>query len=235
MTKYRNFITILLGALVILGTASCHSARNASSTPSRPLSEWHELQVPVRVSVKSPMSMSLSGRATMVRDSLINISMRVFGFEVAVVNMTADSIFVVDKHNKYYFAEPLSSVMGSHQISVGRIQDLILGRDTESLILAGVAESPDASDKQSNTLLFRNPGSQEPVTVSFNDYVSTDFGSVASDVSISAPVKGMDIDASLTWSVDDAKWNSSPRISFKAPGSGYRRLSIDRVRSIFKP
>lgn len=234
MTKFRNFITILLGTLVILGTASCHSSRNATKTPSRPVSEWHELQIPVRVSVKSPMSMSLSGRATMVRDSLINISMRVFGFEVAVVNITADSIFVVDKHNKYYFAEPLSSVMGSHQISVGQIQDLILGRDTESLLLARLAESPGTSDIQTNTLLFRNPGSQEPVTVYFNDYVSTDFGPLASDVSISAPVRGMDISASLTWSAEDAKWNTAPRITFKAPGSGYRRLTVDRIRSFFK-
>ncbi len=217
MKIIKDKITALVVCLLLTASfTACHSSKSATSkTNAAGTEQWHDVRLPVKVSLKSPMSMSLSGRATMVRDSVINISMRVFGMEVAVAHVNNDSVFFIDKHNKYYFAEPLQSVLGTHKMTVAQMQNLILGQ----------------TDK--TEMEFSNPGSNEPVVVTFSDFSDTDFGRMASVAAIAAPVKGMDVEASLIWSIDEARWNTSPQVSFKAPGSKYKRITIARIRTLF--
>lgn len=213
--KISRLFVIIICVCAALGSVSCRTTKNLGGKTTAD-SEWHDLRVPVKVALRSPMNMSLSGRATMVRDSMVNISMRVFGMEVAVAHLTADSVFFVDKHNKYYFAEPLDALLGSHKMSVGRMQDIILGK--------GVDE----------TLRFNNPGNADPVVVSFSDFVETLFGRLASDISIAVPVKDVDVKANLIWSLDDAKWNTRPTVKFTPPGNKYKRITASGLRSMFR-
>lgn len=175
---------------------------------------WSDVQMPVRVELSKPVSFSLSGRATMLRDSMIHISMRVFGMEVAVVNVTNDSVYLVDKFHKYYFAEPLKTVLGSHMMSVGAMQDIMLGTQLG----------------EANTLTFDNPGAKEPVTVTFSDFSTTPAGNAAGQVRIQAPVTGKQVDAVFVWSLDKAKWDSGQTVNFKRPSpSQYKRITMKSV------
>lgn len=217
MTRYFRHTTIKLIAAFFLTAASisCHSSRNVSTGQSNSRDQWHDVSVPVKVAIESPMGMSFSGKATMVRDSAINISMSVFGFEVATLQMNADSVCFTDKHNKYYFAETLRDVLGSHKLTIGEIQQMILGAGGQK------------------ELSFNNPDARKPVTIKFTDYADTPFGRMASDIDVDAPVKGINLQANMQWKFNSAKWDSYPQIKFKTPSSKYKRITADQIRRMF--
>ncbi len=138
--------------------------------------------------------------------------MRVLGFEVAIAHLSTDSLFFVDKHNKYYFSESLKSVMGSQKLSMRAIQDLLLGKEADS------------------NLSFKNPNTDKTISVSFDEPVATPFGNMSSVTNIDA--REIDIDASLIWSFDDAKWDQYPNIKFNAPNKKYKRISLDSIKTL---
>jgi len=221
-TPYHRYLTATLMATIMIVLASCHSARtpqrqpSATVTDSRGLNDtWHDVQMPVKVVLNKPMSMSMSGRATMVRDSLVNISMRVFGMEVAVAMLTPDSLYLVDKYHHYFFAEPLTAITGKHRLSAGDVQKIILGQSNE------------------NPLRFNNAGAEGPVVVTMADFVATLAGDIASNVTINAPLRTMDIDAELLWSPKSAKFDTYPSVTFKYPGSKYKRITPADIKYMF--
>lgn len=89
---------------------------------------WQWAYIPANVSISSPASISGGGRLTMQRDSLIHLSLRVLGMEVAVLYADSDSVYAVDKFHKYFLAESLDRIMASSGLSLGDIQDLLLGQ-----------------------------------------------------------------------------------------------------------
>lgn len=237
----RHIIILLLTLLTLAGTA-CRSTKNsaggtdtgrsqgtnvtATVTADSPR-QWRDVYMPVKVSLKSPMSMSLSGRATMVRDSLINISLRFMGFvEVAEINITADSVVMLDKHNDYMFAEPLQAVMGSHNITVGQMQDIILG--------CAVPGSVPGADRSENQLAFGNPGSDKPLTVTYSDFADTPAGQLAQLITVQAPVKSTDVTATIDWNLKSAKWNSGRKTRFITPSKGYKRITMSNAMRMLK-
>lgn len=228
MSRYAKILYILAVGILAVAPA-CSSSRSAKkqqqSTAAAPAAksaskaEWQDLRMPVRVALSEPMSFSMSGNATMLRDSIINISMRVIGMEVAVIQLNTDSMYIVDKFHKYYFAEPLSAVLGSHIMPVADIQDIILG-----------TQMGEAAD-----ITFTNPGSPEPVRVKYSDFVTTIAGNIASDINITAPVTGKSVDASLQWNVSKAKFNTGATVRFKTPEpDSYRRISMANVLQMLK-
>lgn len=215
--SFFSHITFILVLAMSVMMSSCHSTRSNVATLAD--GSWHDVYMPVKVKLNSPMSMSLSGRATIVRDSLVNISMRVLGMEVAVVNMTSDSLIMVDKYHKYLFAESLGKIMGSHKLSLGDIQDIMLGLNSNSPL---------------NQLSFNNPGSEKPVVATFSDFLSTPAGNLAQTVTVDAPLNKTDVQAQLIWSAESAKWNVYPETNFVTPSKGYKTVSIDKALSSFK-
>lgn len=83
----------MVAALICGMVAGC-SGRKAVMSPASEGGSWHDVVLPVKLSLKSPTSFSLGGRATIVRDSVVYMSFRVLGFEAAVLNVTADSVFL---------------------------------------------------------------------------------------------------------------------------------------------
>ena len=171
---------------------------------------WTSVAMPVSLDLDKPLSMSASGRATMVRDSLVHISVRFFGMEVGIVRATADSVFLVDKYHKLYFAEPLSSLLGSRgqELTLGDLQDMMLG----------LREVPAGS----------------PAEVTLGEVTDTPVGPVAGLVSISATTDKGDIEAAVEWNLKSAKWNASPEIpSFSIP-RGAKRMTMQSLENNLK-
>ena len=76
-------------------------------------------------------SMSIGGTATikMKKDEMIWMNVRKFGFEVARAMITKDSLFVLDRINKEYAAEPISYIAERYQLpaDLGMLQQILLG------------------------------------------------------------------------------------------------------------
>ncbi|MDE6395941.1 MAG: DUF4292 domain-containing protein, partial [Muribaculaceae bacterium] len=165
----------------------------------------------VSLDLEKPLSMSASGRATMIRDSLVHISIRFIGMEVGVVRATPDSVFLVDKYHKIYFAEPLSTLLGSRgkDLTLGDLQDMMLG----------LREVPAGS----------------PATVKLGDVTDTPVGPVAGLVGISASTDKGNIEAAVEWNLRSAKWNAEPVDvpSFSLP-RGARRMSMESLENNLK-
>jgi hypothetical protein len=211
--KIYQYVAMLFVAVLM---TACHSSRNIATTAD---GTWHDVYMPVKVKLSSPMSASLSGRATIVRDSLVNLSMRVLGMEVAVVNITPDSLVLVDKYHKYVFSESLQKIMGSHKITLGDMQDIMLGLNNNAPL---------------NKLTFNNPNSDKPVTVTFSDFADTPAGKIAETVTLSAPLKKSDVQAQLLWTTSSATWNSGRSVDFTTPVKGYKKVTLEDALKTFK-
>lgn len=204
--------TLALGALT-----ACHTARRtATAVPPGTGRDWHDVHMPVKVSMATPARLSLSGRATMVRDSLINISMRVLGFEVAAVNITADSVWMVDKYHKYMFADSKKAVLGSRDMSVGQLQDLITGKNLTD-----------------GTITFKAPDGNT-VTVRLNDFEDTPAGRLATRATVDAPLDAANVQATLDWGLDRAEWDKRRTVRFVPPQRGFKTIDAADALLMFK-
>ena len=204
---------LLLLAIALLA-AACSTSRKAAGTTDTVQADtaWHTLYAPVKVNLSSPIAFGASGRATMVRDSLVHISMRFFGMEVAVLRATADSAWVVDKFHKIYSAMPLADLGARWGLTLGDVQDFLLGRADPALRLPTLSER------------LRFAGS---------DYTATPGGAVASEINFSAKAGRRDIAGTLTWDLGKARWNTP--VSAATPDlAGYRFIEPGQLPGALK-
>lgn len=115
-----------------IGTDTIDNATMSLSRRARIVADanqpWTQLNMPVKVSVKAPQKLSISGRIYMRRNHDIYITLRVIGMEVANMYINSDSIFATDKIHKYYIAEPIKSIFAGASLTIGDIQDALMGR-----------------------------------------------------------------------------------------------------------
>lgn len=173
--------TLLLCLALCLGLfASCRSQRQtATAHTSRPV--WTTLEVPVKVSVDKPVSLKCSGKAVLMRDSSIYISMRLLGMEVAYIYADADSAVLCDRYHKLYLSEPLQRLLPPDYARISRLQDLMLG-----------LEQPEQITRH----------------VEYSQPVEALPGTVYSLLRLRARAGKKDIDASVTFNYDKARWNA---------------------------
>lgn len=142
-TRFLKNITISGSLILIFLLSGCRSAKSPVtpdySGTKMTLTQraqyviagyqpWEEINVPLKVAVKEPTKVSVSGRIYMRRDKDIYITLRVLGMEVANMYVNADSVFVTDKLHKYYIAESISDIFAGASLTIGDIQDALLGR-----------------------------------------------------------------------------------------------------------
>lgn len=193
------------------GTGSVSASGNTEVT------DWYNLYIPARVVVKTQKSLSLPARVTMVRDSVINISMRMLGMEVAAVQITPDSVWVVDKFHKYVFSDDTRQLLGKYDISMGQIQNLLLGLGGEG----------------SEALSYAAGGTI--VEVAYGEFVTVPAGSMATELTIDARLPRQRITGSLEWQTDQAVWNDPSRtVKFNTSFRGYTRVGRQQVAAILK-
>ena len=206
MTRLRHLLILL--ATVLLLAACSTSRKTAGKTVGTAAADtvWHTLYAPVKINLTSPMTFGASGRATMVRDSLVHISMRFFGMEVAVVRATADSAWVVDRFHKLYTVVPMSALTARTALTLGAVQDIMLGK-------SGVTGSS--------------------VRVSGTGVEQTPAGRVAPQVDFAAKAGRRDVAGTLVWDLSKARWNTP--LDAAAPSlAGYEYIEPDRLPAALK-
>lgn len=224
---------------------------------------WETLYVPFTMRCEKPVSMSISGRATMVRDSYVHMSMRMLGFEVAVVYIDNDSVVVADKYHKIVVSEPIDALTARTGLTLGNIQDLLLGRaiypgvgllgtfddvdkffkisfsDTDGAVVVprkaplGATWSMALSQEPSLMTIILKPDGKPDFRLSYSDFRSTEGGDVASEFELTGMVSDKQIEAACQWNFSKARWNQS--VSEPSVSfSSYRRLSAADLIGAFK-
>lgn len=232
MKLKKNIFFLAVAAAMMAVMTSCGSQRNTAVAPQNiagsgtgsvsasgntEVTDWYNLYIPARVVVKTQKSLSLPARVTMVRDSVINISMRMLGMEVAAVQITPDSVWVVDKFHKYVFSDDTRQLLGKYDISMGQIQNLLLGIGGEG----------------SEALSYAAGGTI--VEVAYGDFVTVPAGSMATELTIDARLPKQRITGSLEWQTDQAVWNDPSRtVKFNTSFRGYTRVGRQQVAAILK-
>jgi len=222
---------------------------------------WTTLYVPFNLRLSKPVGFNISGRATMVRDKAVQLSMRMLGMEVAVAYITPDSAKIVDKFHKYIVSVPFSAIASKTKLSVGDLQDILLGRafyPGSGTIKRGEADSQFSINRDGDNLILTprrvpagaswyftvapgpelrrisvKPEGLDAFIVSFGDIVSTVAGSVASTVEADGKFRSKELEASVSWNMDKAKWNEERTV--EVPDySNYKHLSISDLINVLK-
>lgn len=266
----KHALAILACALLL---AACSTQRRAPRTPDTeaapagsPAAQfaalagsyglWHDVQMPVRATLRSPFSLSASGRMTLVRDSLVHISMRVLGMEVGVMQLTRDSVFVVDKFHRFLIAESMGRLTAGTGLTLADVQSALLGRafvpgrGAATTAMSGLlrlsatpqglriapAEPPQGYTWLMNaatlddgrtvlTDLTVSVEGREPATAAFTPAARlSPAGAVAEAVDVQAHVAGRTIDARLSYSPAEARWNTGAAPALPSL-RGYTRVS----------
>ena len=117
------FLTLLLAA------TSCASRKKTIAPPSAKSYEWLTSKVDIDMEGNGMTFDDLSGQLRMRRDSLLWLSVTApMGVEVARVKVSTDSVWIINRMEKNYLAEPLDSIAQHFGIpfSLPWIQTLLL-------------------------------------------------------------------------------------------------------------
>lgn len=208
--KYSVILYVLTAFVFVAGAAGCasrrHSAAPAVAETTLPaMQEWNDIYMPFTMRLSRPVSLSFSGRATMVRDRSILLSMRMLGIEVAQVYLDADSTWVVDKFHKVVCVEPTSRITGSRGLTVANLQDMMIGRYSVEL---------------------------HGVSFDYLDFRQTPVGELPSSVEAAGAAGRLKVGASLSWNFDKARFNAGNIATWTPPG--FRRVTPTEMIDILR-
>lgn len=184
---------------------------------------WDDVQMPVTVTLidAEGKGQSLSGRLTMVRDSAIEISLRAMGVEAANAYIDPDTVVVADKYHKQYLAEPYCSVFGASGLSVGNLQDALLGTP---FIPADMPQAwrAQAGDSIMQALIFADDDVR--VIGLYGD----------NDLDVLAVMADKQARLALKFNFDQAKWDTGRSLRLRSPKGGTRIYGVDIMQSIYQ-
>lgn len=274
-----RIITRLACAALVSGALMSQSCSTSRSVPSRPSASvapsqvgpsnlaavmgasygaWTDAYIPFKLKMAAPVSLSVSGRATMVYGRSVHMSLRVFGMEVAVFHADNDSAWLVDRMHKYICTVPLSSLTGRTGLTLANVQDIMIGR----AVYPGAASPADGRFEVSDapgggwimvpetqsavaswsmtvnagaclTSVDVTPAGRGTFSAVFSDFVNTVVGTVASDVDLSGRIGTRQARAAIDWDMTKAEWNGGRKSGWTAP-SGYKRISPDNLSDVLK-
>ena len=116
--------------LLLLLTVACTSKRKTVSPMVHAKDyTWMSAKVNGELSMENGENVRFTGLLRMYRDSTVWLSVSAFmGVENARILVTNDSVMMLNRVNQTYLAEPISSLMETHQVpSLQELQSLLLG------------------------------------------------------------------------------------------------------------
>lgn len=275
------YIIICLCAIVVM--SSCKSSKNATTSSTTTSSvinteenhsyimlqskldsigalyhSWNDVELPVDLELISPNEFSVSGRATMVKDKSIYISIRVFGFEAANIYINNDSIHATYKMGKIYIADDVRKLLKGYPVNVGDLQNILLGRafilgegpikSATGITILSKGDTWEVKPKckidgvdyffsfDSNndalkllTVLIQGAN---PVFCNYSNINDCSAGKVAEKITIQANSNNQQLKASLKWNLNKAKWDTGATPKWKTP-KGYKRVNVEDLLKAF--
>ncbi len=220
---------------------------------------WTDFYAPFNFKIRRPISLAVSGRATMVRDKSILFSARMMGIEVAQLYIDNDSTWLVDKFHKLVCAVPTDRLTGLSGLSIANLQDLMLGKPfcpgTTDLInafeqlkfaeedstLVLQPRKADTTGKWSMTLTegpvialaeLALPG-DKTINLEYSKNTTTDNGATyPAQLDAMGAAGQFPINAGLTWQLGKARYDQGNIKEWTAPS--YRRITIAQLIELVK-
>lgn len=274
-----RYLAILLFSAISLSAAlsSCKSVRQPAEYHGQPAAglrnasdakvelrsvlssygQWEKMRVPLTLRLSKPKNISVSGTAIFSRDKSIFISLKYFGFEIANIYATADSVIVVDKFNKQYAAESISRFLSDVPFTMANLQDLLTGRifcpgkkhaATDNFSKAEITvTSPQSwtmvpgdapagieygfSFNPADDLrgMIVKSGNHQPVTVGYDIPVVTPYGPMSPAINVSYATPKTAIDAAIEWNIDKARWDKDVDLREPSISAKYRRITTEEI------
>lgn len=250
--------TITPGNLTLTEEPSTPKMRFKALNDSTP--EYECVSVPVKLQISTPARISFSGKAYIVRDESIFLSLRKFGMEVAQLYVTSDSILAVDKFNKKVVSESLSQFIEQCPVNIHDIQNLLFGQpflpgekpDADKFIFEEQTETAQwlaIPSKQYNNLelgfafsLDDNSlkslavkGGSTTFTSRYSYFYPTPGGAVASKCDIDIKNPKMPVEISLMWDWGSASWNNPSDMKKQIPSiAGYKKIPVQTLLKALK-
>ncbi|MDE6490556.1 MAG: DUF4292 domain-containing protein [Muribaculaceae bacterium] len=198
----RNRISLIIAlAIAVMSIAGCRSNKEAGTTRQ---ATWTTFSAPVKIQLESPKKFSISGRATLVRDQSIYISLRMLGMEVGTVYVTPDSVFATEKLHRYILRESLTKVLDGRDIPFAELQDLLIGEQSAATAQLARAMNYSAVTDNSGHL------------------------TISASMQLKKTVAGK-----LIWDIDDARRDESSPAQWRRP-SGYTEIPVSSVMKLLK-
>ena len=196
--------------LICLLMAGCKTSRQ----PATATFDWQRAEIPFKLNV--PLAVKPSGKAWMVRDSSIYLSVRVFGMEMMSFYANNDSAFLYDKTKNTLVCGPLGKhpVTGD-RLNAGTLQNLMLGIDLNTpridlkvhsfdFVITPLAYSKVANDQLVETWQIR--------MIELTRQLATE--------------------ASLTWNYSQVNWQPDHVQQWKRPSKPKQTLGIDDLYNV---
>lgn len=202
MSAKRIYLSITIAIITLLMTG-CRSGKETAQV-QQPAATWSNFSAPVKIQLESPKKFSISGRATLVRDKSIYISLRMLGLEVGTLYVTPDSVFATEKLHRYIVRESLAKVLEGRDIPFAQLQDLLIGEQS-----AATAQLARAINYTAET----NVNGQLTISASMQ---------------LKKPVAGK-----LIWSLNDARRDESSPAQWRQP-SGYTEIPVSSVMKLLQ-
>lgn len=273
----RPILTAISVITLLVSMTACHTSRQSSAaqghdTASMTLRErvrdvtagyrpWTQLNLPVKIAVRSPHKISLSGRIYMRRDRDIYLTLRVLGMEVANMYINSDSVYASDKLHKYYIAEPISDIFAGAALSIGNIQDALIGRafinnigtvDTDMINRINLIQSADNTwilapqakidgdigyqfkfSTENNLMSLVFDTGKKLYVCNYSEPIAIDGSRFMGRLNISTKVGNASIDATLTLDFNKMKQEVPASARWRQP-NGYRRIAPSTLIKILK-
>ncbi len=139
----------------------------------------------------------------MIRDQRITISLRFLGMEVAVLDVTPQSITAIDRYHKIWMTHPIEAFMHEHDFTLSDLQDALLGTASESTL-----------QKLDST----------PVSVMYGPMVATAEGILTRYVIVTASIPSLPLEFELSYKPEKAEWNTGRTPNINIPSS-YKQIN----------
>lgn len=273
MRLYTVINRVTLSCLIALLLAGCGASKKTSiiskneNVPAdAPLSshfdyivthypDWKDVSVNISVSVSAPSQLKVSGKATLVKNQSIDLSLRVFGMEMGRMLVTQDSIYAMVKPNKIYLQESLKDFLSSYTFNVANLQQLLLGEiflagatqvtptDASQFRMEGFSDGWTAVPKKQpkgveygfmidiadNLRRLAGGNDRGQFAVDYTPYTSDNTaGGLAESTAISVTWGKNNIAGELRWRWDSARWNQGISSTWTTP-KGFKRVRASEL------
>lgn len=89
---------------------------------------WNDVSVPVKVQIRKPKNLSVSGTLSMAYGKALSLSLKMLFIEVATIYADHDSVLVVSKAAGAYYSESMERLTEMTGLTLADIQSLMLGQ-----------------------------------------------------------------------------------------------------------
>ena len=268
----RNLVIIF--SIFILAFVSCKSSHKATvENEYKGLSEifdnvtgsygnWDTFTASGKFSISFGKSFSSSMQLKMVKGKSISVSIRpLLGIEMGRLYITGDSVYVIDKINKQYFAEKITSLTKDFPFDINVLQNILLNRIFiigEGYLSPSMKNKVNINDigsgiwnvtpkRQQNGFSYSflmnktNLSSLEvlpdnlskPYSILYENFQSSATGTIASIILVEASSSTKNYSLKLNLDTNRINWESPVNESVSI-GSNYKRIPLKALSGILK-